>query len=138
MANIRIGGDPSSYMQAPTLSVGGDDSGGTGGFIANLLDLLGVHRQVAKEPKAEEAPAEGEVPAAESTPAKPARPPIDVGSTPARPNLDGLPALAAATQAFTPIEPLPQTFGQRWMDSLQPLQSIDPNTGQPFGNSGLR
>lgn len=48
MAKIQIGGDPESYMDAPTLSVGG---GGGPSFIASILDALGIHRQVAKGPK---------------------------------------------------------------------------------------
>ena len=50
MANIQVGGDPERYMQAPLLSVS-DSKGGGGNFLSSLLDLLGVHRQVAKGPK---------------------------------------------------------------------------------------
>jgi hypothetical protein len=52
---MQIGGGlGEEYMHAPSLQVGGGGGGkGGGGFLANLLDLLGVHRQVAKGPKDE-------------------------------------------------------------------------------------
>lgn len=50
---MQIGGGlGDEYMHAPALQVGGQGgSKGGGSFFANLLDLLGVHRQVAKGPK---------------------------------------------------------------------------------------
>jgi hypothetical protein len=50
---MQIGGGlGDEYMHAPALQVGGGGGGkGSGGFIANLLDLLGINRQVAKGPK---------------------------------------------------------------------------------------
>jgi len=118
MANISVGGDASRYMEAPTLNVGGGGgSGGGGSFIASVLDLLGVHRQVAKGDK----PAKG----ASASPA-----PTSNSANAA--NSDSwagvpLPAVAAASQAFTPIQPIPSTFGQSWLDSITPLHAIDPD-----------
>lgn len=49
---MQIGGGlGDEYMHAPALQVGGGGGKGGGGFIANLLDLLGIHKQVAKGPK---------------------------------------------------------------------------------------
>lgn len=52
---MQIGGGlGEEYMRAPALPMGGGGGEkGSGGFIANLLDLLGIHRQVAKGPKPE-------------------------------------------------------------------------------------
>jgi hypothetical protein len=51
MAKVSFGGDPESYMDPPRLTAGSDDEKGGGGFIASLLDALGIHRQVAKGDK---------------------------------------------------------------------------------------
>lgn len=58
---MQIGGGlGEEYMSAPRLNVGGGEGHkGGGGFIANLLDLLGIHHQVAKGPKGEKAPKGG-------------------------------------------------------------------------------
>lgn len=50
MASVRIGGDPEQYMDPPSMVVS-DGPGGGGSFIANLLDLLGLQRNVARGPK---------------------------------------------------------------------------------------
>lgn len=44
------GGMGEEYMRAPTLNIGGGGKKGGGSFIASILDLLGIHKQVAKEP----------------------------------------------------------------------------------------
>lgn len=49
---MGIADDADSYMDAPQLPQGGGGGGGDGGFIANLLDLVGIHHQVAAAPKA--------------------------------------------------------------------------------------
>lgn len=52
MGSLQIGGGlGDEYMRAPGLSVGGGGKGGSS-FIAGLLDILGIQRQVAKGPKA--------------------------------------------------------------------------------------
>lgn len=52
MAQIRVGGDPEQYMEAPTLSVGGGGGKKDGVNLVNgLFDLLGIHRRVEKGPK---------------------------------------------------------------------------------------
>lgn len=50
---MNIADDAESYMDAPQLPGGGKaGSGGNGSFIANVLDLLGIHHQVANgDPK---------------------------------------------------------------------------------------
>lgn len=53
MAGIRVGGDPESYMDPPVLSGGGGESGGGDGtnFVNSMLELLGIHRNVARGAK---------------------------------------------------------------------------------------
>ncbi len=46
--NVGFGGDPESYMDPPRGSLEGLSGGPS--FIAGLLDMLGVHKQVAAEP----------------------------------------------------------------------------------------
>lgn len=113
MASVRIGGDPSQYMQAPSLTVGGDSGGPS--FIASLLDLLGIHKQVANETGestggAAPEPTQNSQPQAAPTPA---------------PAISGI--LDAAESAFTPSLPMAPDWGEKWMESLRPLQKIDPN-----------
>lgn len=49
---MQIGGGlGDEYMHAPALNLGQGGEKGKGGFIASLLDLLGINHQVAKEPK---------------------------------------------------------------------------------------
>lgn len=60
MAQIRVGGDPESYMDAPALGGGGGESGG-GNFFANVLSLLGIHKEVGTPKRPEEqAPTQNE------------------------------------------------------------------------------
>lgn len=118
MASIRIGGDPESYMEAPQITVGGGKKGG--GLIASVLDALGIHKQVAKGP---DNPGTDSDKAA--TPAAPAAPTGTTQSVPPAPA--NLPVLNDAESAFKPIEPLPSDWGQRYLDSLKPLKTIDPN-----------
>lgn len=48
---ISFGGDPENYMDPPQMShaQAGDSSGGS--FIANLLELVGLQRNVSRGPK---------------------------------------------------------------------------------------
>lgn len=57
------GGLGEEYMSAPRIQAG-DNEKGSGSFIASLLDVLGIHRQVAKEPKDKK----GQPPAGDSVP----------------------------------------------------------------------
>jgi len=110
MASIRIGGDPENYMEAPQMTV--TDKGGGVSIIASVLDLLGVGRQVAKEPKQE--------PAAESP----------TGTTqsipPATKEPVNLPALEGAANVFQPV--MNDDWGKRYLDSIKPIKTIDPNS----------
>lgn len=115
MASIRIGGDPEQYMDAPTLSVGGEGKGGFS-FIAGLLDVLGIHKQVAKGAK-ESAGGTAE----ESAPAQQPKSPHSSSVS--------LSVLDDANKAFQPMMPLPSDFGSRWLESINPLGKIDPNSG---------
>lgn len=119
MASIRIGGDPESYMEAPQMTV--TDKPGGASLIASILDAIGVHKQVAKGP---------DNPGTDSdksaTPAAPAAP---TGTTQSvQPAESQLPVLNEAESAFKPMTPMPTDWGQRYLDSLKPLKTIDPNT----------
>lgn len=121
MASIKVGGDPENYMEAPVLSVGGGkDSKGNGGFIANLFDALGIHRQVAKGPK----PKKGE-----STPAAPAALANGAGSTPLGPSAPlslstpSIPALDLAAKAFDFATP-----HRGYVALTPPMMTIDPDS----------
>lgn len=53
MARIQVGGDPEQYMDAPTLAVGGGGGDKDGiSPIAAIFEFLGIHRNVARSPKA--------------------------------------------------------------------------------------
>lgn len=112
MASIRVGGDPESYMDPPVLTADGKKGGA--GLIASVLDLLGIHKQVAKEPK----PAEGASPGPTQT--QPTQ------TTPAAPAQ--LPILGAAETAFPPSQGLDGNWGKRYLESLRPLEKIDPDS----------
>lgn len=51
MAQISFGGDPEEYMDPPRMSTGSGGSGNGVNFVNGLLDLLGIHRNVARGPK---------------------------------------------------------------------------------------
>ncbi len=122
MASVRIGGDPEQYMDPPSMTV--SDKPGGASIIASVLDLLGIHRQTAKGPK------DSGGDAAPSAPAQPAATPATTQSVPPAPSQ--LPILNEAESAFTPMQPMPTDWGKRYLDSLKPLQTIDPNTA--FGD----
>jgi hypothetical protein len=115
--SIRFGGDAESFMEAPEQSHASlSDIMGGGSIIASLLDLVGIHRQVAKGPKDPAGPE-----AASATPPAPAQVPqvlTDVASV--------------FTPQEVPVVPTTQNapmtgWGQRWLDSLKPLTAVDPN-----------
>lgn len=113
MAAVSFGGAPESYMDPPRMQSGGGGKGG-GGLIASILDALGIGKQVAKEPVVK---SDSAAPAAES------------GTTQsAQPTSVDMPVLNDAESAFQPITPLPSDWGQRYLDSMQPFKTIDPNT----------
>ena len=101
MANISVGGGlGEEYMRAPQISVGGGDSKGGGSFFANILDLLGIHKQVAKGPK------EGKDASLESAPVDQPSPPT------AAPPPPGLTVLDEAQAAFQPLTPQASQLGK--------------------------
>lgn len=112
---VTFGGDPESYMDPPTMQT--KSLGDSLGFspIAAFLDLIGVHRQVAKGPKEAKTPET-------TTVEKPAAVAPQVLT-------DVEKILAPADQTLTPvIENVPlTTWGQRWLDSNKPLTKIDPD-----------
>lgn len=98
---MQIGGGlGDEYMRAPTLNVGGGDKKGGGGFIAGILDLLGIHRQVAKGPKEGEAKAE-----TSQVPPDAPQPPQSAPPAP------GLTVLDDAEAAFKPLTPAASRMG---------------------------
>jgi hypothetical protein len=116
MASIGFGGDPESFMEAPRMENKGlAETFGGGSFIASLLDLVGIHRQVAKGPK----------------PSKAEQTSQDAIPTPSVPQvLTDIESIL--TPQETPIVPMTEnapltTWGRNWIQSLQPLTKIDPN-----------
>jgi len=115
MAQITVGGDPESYMEAPTLKGGGGkDSKGNGSFIANLLDLLGVHKQVAKGAKKTGSPTQPQTQAGQT----------DLTPVPLSLTSPTLPALQSASQAFQFTTP-----HRGYVALVPPLTQIDPDQG---------
>lgn len=108
------GGMGEEYMSAPRLNVGGGSGGkGGGGLIASVLDLLGVGRQVAKDPKkkvkdkpVQKKPGQGSSPAGKvtATGGAPAFTPMMGAQTsiPAAAPPPAMGILDAATAAFQP------------------------------------
>ncbi len=124
MVSFKTGGDPEDYMgdsfmQAPTLP--GSKDGDKGGMspIAAFLNLIGIGKPVANAPKKSK-PAEGSSKdqGAESKP--------DDLIAPAAPKLS---VLDEAESAFQPMTPLGSDWGRRYLDSVRPLKTIDPNQG---------
>ena len=107
------GGLGEEYMQAPRLNVGGEGGEkGKGSFFANLLDLLGIHKQVAKEPKGEkgqEASPSGKVSATGGAPAYTPGP--DKPQSPSVAPPPSLSILDDASAAFQPLTPIGSKFG---------------------------
>ena len=126
---MRIGGDPENYMDPPVLNIGGGDSrGGAGSFIAGVLDLLGIHRQVAKGPKpkdlaSDSAPdfkrKEDESGGKKGKKSKP-KPKVDVlGSVDSA--VTRIPMTSPPANPFAPLGLSPSQVNR-------PITTIDPNT----------
>ena len=116
--SIMFGGDAESFMEAPRME--NKSLTETMGLnpIAAVLDLVGIHRQVAKEPK----PAEGDK-SAKDTVFQPAI------TTPSVLN-DVATALSAPVEV--PVLPVEQDsamtpWGKKWLESNKPLMSVDPD-----------
>lgn len=110
MARVSVGGDPEEYMQAPRLSA--EDKEGGGSFIAGLLDMLGIHRQVAKPPKGQAAK-NGET----------------ASTTQSVPQTANVPSLDIAESVFQrPAEAgQAEDWGAEYLRKLNPIKTIDPN-----------
>lgn len=115
--SIMFGGDPESFMDPPRME--NKSLSETLGFspIAAFLDLIGVHRQVAKEPKDKKKPEDSQK---EQTPPAAVAPSVltEVEN-----------ALAPKESAITPTDSdAPITpWGIRWLESNKPLLRVDPN-----------
>ncbi len=108
--NVGFGGDPESYMDPPRGSLEGLSGGPS--FIAGLLDMLGVHKQVAAEPaKPESTTSPGK--SGDAKASGPAPAPSSVS-----PEL--MKVLDDAESAFKPM------FGA---GGMQPLKGFDPSIG---------
>lgn len=120
------GGLGEEYMSAPRLNVGGEGGQkGKGGFIANLLDLLGIHHQVAKEPKGEKGGKSGEAnPAGKitATGGAPGFTPMMGAQTSPAAQLPppSLSVLDDAESAFQPLTPMASNFGKGMLSLIKP------------------
>lgn len=116
--NVRFGGDPESYMDPP----GGSLEGASGlfapgaGLIATVLDAIGVHRQVAKPPKDGNKKGESKKGGEENS----------GGASNAAPMT--IPVVEEVQSMLEPSMPM-NDWGKRFVDSLGPLTTIDPNLG---------
>lgn len=105
MGKVTVGGDPESYMDAPRISADDKDKlGGGGSIIASVLDLLGVHKQVAKNP-------------------------ADPATTQTVPAANNIPTLDIAESVFSQGADYGQSgdWGKQYLKGLSPIKSIDPN-----------
>jgi hypothetical protein len=112
MGSVSFGGDPESYMDPPRMTQ--TDSPGGVNPIAAVLNLLGI-----TGPKSQP-----------NATAKDGAPQPDIKPTTqsVEPAPANLPVLNEAESAFKPMQPMPSDWGQRYLDSLKPLKTIDPNT----------
>ncbi len=124
MGSIGFGGDAESFMDAPVMENKAlTDSLGGGSIIAQLLDLVGIHRQVAKAPKQDD----------DNAAKTPTAVPESAAVVPAV-LTDVASALASTPSPMTPIDqnsPM-TTWGQKWLDSMRPIQTIDPGASSAF------
>lgn len=112
---IMFGGDPESFMVAPRMETGALTSKLGVSPIAAILDLLGVHRQVAKGPKPAESGSKDSVPMPAATSPSVLTEVQNALTTP--------PAPITPVNSDAPLTP----WGKRWLESNQPLMSVDPD-----------
>ena len=112
MGSISFGGDPENYMDAPQLNQ--KDKPGSPSIIAQVLALLGITRPVAKEPKEKKSKA-------------PVQPEIMTQPPAPAPQLPAVPMLQDLESMFKPAVGLPADWGQRYLDSMKPAKSVEPN-----------
>lgn len=118
MATISFGGDAESFMDAPQMQNKGlaeTMASGNGSFFAQLLDLIGVHRQVAKGPKESKEPVPGATPTPVATPSVPVV-------------LDDIVSLTAPSDSGNAVYPTDapmSEFGRKWLQSMSPITKID-------------
>jgi hypothetical protein len=132
MSSFNFGGDPESMMDAPVMkntSLTETMAAGGGSFFAQLLDLVGAHRQVAKGPKNPSEPVPGATPSEIATPSAP-KVLDDVATmlTPSDSTLAGNKKSVGGVNvpAWYPTQAPMTPFGQRWMSSMAPIMSMDP------------
>lgn len=134
--NIDFGGD-NEYISAAEKARRDAESKGGPSIIASVLDALGIHRQVAKEPKASSA--------ANGTPdlgveqgkanAAPKPQPVTNESGDVVGTVTPKPSVLDQAAAASGIQPLPMTTSAAPMGNLssqgvpRPLQAIDPDLG---------
>lgn len=119
MGSIAFGGDPESFMEAPRMENKGlFDSMGVSP-VAAFLDLIGVHRQVAKGPKESKKKNE-----------KVFEPEIKPAATVPSVLTDLESMFSPQETPITPVtgEAAMTEWGRRWLESNKPLMSFDPDT----------
>ncbi|MGL5935887.1 MAG: hypothetical protein ACRCZI_09735 [Cetobacterium sp.] len=93
------------------------DKAGGAGFIASLLQLVGLTGdKAAGGGKQEAAPAEFKTPEIK-----------EETKEEAAARKSNLPALDSVESAFVPLVPLPMDWGKRYLDAVKPIIQIDPN-----------
>lgn len=112
---IMFGGDAENFMEAPRMENKSLSESLGVNPVAAFLDLIGVHRQVARGPKPTEE-AKGE---------KVFTPQITSPSV----LTEVQSALATPPAPITPVttDSAITPWGQRWLDSNKPLLSVDPD-----------
>lgn len=115
MASVQIGGDASNYMDPPRINVGGE---GGGSFIASLLGLLTGTPVAAAKSNDNKGPA----PQVDPSTKMPAAQPTPVPG-------DSLPILNQMSSALAPAPAAPpMNWGESFLSTARPIQSIDPNS----------
>ena len=117
MARVTVGGDPERYMDAPQLT-SDDSKKGPGGFIASLLDAVGIGRQVAKEPQLR---VKGQKSMAMEDTG------VAGGSTQSVPAPVNLPSLDIAESALGVGGNQGGDWGKEYLKGLKPLTAVDPS-----------
>lgn len=120
MSTISFGGDAENFMDAPRMENKGIAETFTGGgnIISTLLDLVGIHRQVAKGPKDD----------SKMGPTDAAADPVRQAAVVPKVLTDVSSALSPTeSPIFATTENAPMTsWGERWIQSLKPVTTFDP------------